>query len=295
MKAETWVKTIILSVVLVLLCYSLGKVLALLQENIRSLDLLDPSLAGWGKLALTLLVAVAAVASWVGVVAVLVRPMLLNVAVCVLAALATVCGWQGSLIEALSFLTRPLAIGGVLVLATTLAIYATGVAADVGNRIKFSLGSLASRLTLLLLGMAALVALVFYLGILEQTRNITLKSLLDNPNVEKLIAEAVTRFVPREAVEGMPSDAVGTLKEEITQKLGARIEPYLKHIPAVLALSLFQILIALTVPVSWICPWVSGGLLSLLRLIGVVKVRRGPVVIERLSLEEGDFSDEVSS
>ncbi len=295
MKVETWVKTVLLVAVLVGIFYLFGTVLGQVEERIGLADLLALDLGGWGQLIVTLLVVTVMAVSVAGVSAVLVRSVWLCAGAGVLVALAVVSGWQGKVTVA--FVTSPLGGGVLLVVVASLWIYMKGVAADIDNRIKFSKGSLGVGLTLLLLCLVALVSLAFYRGAAERIKSVTFESLLDNLKVEEFLEEGIAKWVPEEAREEIPAEELEKFKRELREQLGQlgpQIDPYLKYIPYALALSVLQFLSFLTLPISWLCPWVAGGILSLLKLVGVVRVRRGPVIIERLSLEEADFSDELS-
>jgi hypothetical protein len=285
MKPTTWVKTILMIAILIGLYYLVGRELGSIELRLRAQEVADLDESGWGKPVLRLLAAILAAASWTGVTAILIRPLALEVLGGILAVIALIFGWQGELARSLEFLNEPLGLGTFLVLAAATTVYVISVAHDVKNRISFSHTSVASRLTLLFLAFAALIGLVFFSGIHEQVINVRFSSLLERSGLEEILLETADRLIPIKALEDVVAEVVATIADEIARLLDSGLGPYLVYVAPALSALLFLMFVALSIPLSWICPWVAGATMLLMRAFGIVRVGRATTIVRRLSLE----------
>ena len=292
MKTVPWVKTILMIAILVTLYYLLGKELASIELRLRAVEVTALSETGWGKPDLRLLIAVLAAASWTGVTAILIRPLSLEVLTGILSVLVLLFGWQGDLAHAMEFFNEPLGLGTLLVLTAATSVYVFSVARDAKNLIRFSHTAVASSLTLLFLAFAALIALVFYLGIREQVTNISFASLLDGAGLEELLLETTDRLIPIEALRNFVAEIVATITDEISRQLDTGLGPYLMYVPPALSALLFLLLVALSIPLSWICPWIAGAVVLVMRTFGIVRVGHVTIIVRRLSLGEAEPAKE---
>jgi len=287
METITLIKRLCLVTVVVALVSFWGVVLGSVEEWLEQLDLLNLQLGTWWPLAASCLVEMMAIVVAVPLFGALVRSTWWHGLTSLVAVLLAISIWQGGINRAVAFVTQPL--GGGLLIFSTLALWRNmKKAADrVESSVKFSARSLALSWILPLVSLS----LVFYLVANQQLRNIN----WEDPRLGEIVWGQIVRFVPTQELGKVPPQELANLKEQLVSQVLTHLRPWTKYLPGLIAISLFSWFKLLTIPLGWVCPYIAWSLLEFLKVVGIVKVKRGPIIVEWPDLEGGDFSGELGA
>jgi len=273
------IKIVMLAALLVMISYLLGTVCQRVQRKYElvfapSLDLamlLTWCLAGMGAVA---------VAS--GLVAALVRPLWASAVTFLLASLALLLGWEVRLGTGLLALLYLLA----------LLLYAVETAGELQERVHFSVRGVSDGLPLLLtvLAFIACGGIYFAHAAKIQAEGFSIPSSLTDTFVEMVMQRVSAQMEAQgelraEERETQLAEIRGQMEKMWLEPVEARLKPYERFIPALLALGLFWTLRTLLAVFAWVPAMVLRGLFPLLTVLGVTRVTRETREVERLVIE----------
>ena len=218
-----------------------------------------------------LLVAVVLVAITAGLVAVLIRPLRITVAIFALASLTLLCslGWDIlGLVLALMYL-----LTGVL--------YTRGVVKGLEERIKFSLRPVYSNQVSLLIILAIIISASFYGGYAAQVEK-------EGIRIPSFLTDAVVGVAEDQLKGGigvsLEEEGRSELREDFEQQTTEWLEPFRRYITIGVAVVMFSPLVTILTILSWIPLLVLKGLLRLLISRHVIEAVGEMREVERLSM-----------
>lgn len=255
-----WAKVVFLGALLAGAGYYFGTVcermagayVLLLHPSIELVDLL-----------LWLLLALLAVAVSAGLVAALVRPLWAAVCAFVPSGAAALLGWEVS------------AASGVLVLVYVLAafFYVTGVASELGQRIRFSVRPISESQGVLLMALALMACGSVYLGGAAYVQREGFS--IPEPYIE-LVMKSLEKQVEARAPIGDRQEVVAEFRQQFRATMDdffeKTVKPYERFVPLAIALGVFMSLATITRVLSWVSTGVLSAVFPLLTALGMTKL-----------------------
>jgi len=228
------------------------------------------------NLAVRFLLAMAAVAVAAGPVAALVRPVWVGMIAFALSGLTMLLGWEVTV--ASGFL--------VLVYLLAASVYATGVARELDERIRFSLHAISQRQGILLMALVLVACGSLYIGSAADIEREGFS--IPRPYLE-LFMEQMEKRIEAQVPDGERQQAVTKFREEFWRTVDGfserTLKPYERFIPVLIAVGLFFSLVTITRLLAWVPTALLGVIFPLLRSLGVTKVVTDTMEVQRLVLD----------
>lgn len=229
---------------------------------------------------LWLILASLALLAVAGLVAILVRPLWASLLVFMLSSLTMLFGWRLAPASAI-------AVGLYLLLSP---FYAWRVAAELEERIRFSIRAVSEGQSLLIIALAVAASASIYLGAGTYIEREGFSLPIAKEAVLKIIEPQLkAQFA---AQPGMPAEqrekALADFRRQLEEGwagIEGKVRAFGRFIPPLLALSLFQLLVVVVRLLDWAPKLVLRVLLFFLRSVGLVKVVKEMQEVERLSLD----------
>ena len=210
-----------------------------------------------------------------GLVSALLRPKQFGFLAFGLAGVAMLLGWEITLFS------------GILILIFIVVgiLYVVGVEKELNERIKFSVKAIGEQQGLLFIALILLVSASFYPGLEANIKEegFTIPetySELFMGQLEKRIEEQVPPAERQEAVAELRAEFQRTMDEFIENT----VQPYEQFIPLGIVAGIFMSLVTLTRFLAWIPTILLNLTFTLLESVGVTKIVREEIEVQRLVL-----------
>ncbi len=254
-----WLKVAFLTILLMVAGYFFGVVCD--QFNGAYDLLLHPSMELLGLL-LRFVVAAFGVAVAAGLVVALVRPGWAGAAAFVFSGASMLAAWAVSLVS------------GVLVLAYVVAgsFCVTRVAADLDERVRFSMRPISDGLSMLFMALALLACGGMYQGSAAVVAR-------EGFSVPDSYIEMIMDQMEKQIGSGMPPEEQEKTIAQFRQQFRSTVDdffestvkPYERFIPLVIAAGLFMSLVTFSRLLAWVPMMLLGGIFPALKALGVTE------------------------